>query len=181
MGNVKSCCLSLCPPNKDEEDEYGERARILNDPTDGTASEENYHNGLCSTDQIYGSMEDGSRNEPNNNWNRTLHKMAVNLIDVSTTYVSCLEPNEVQERQKLYQSKLSQLKPCFLLRSRQNRNKRLQTRKNDNIDYRKLQHLTPVNDDDRQLIANFANKISDAFYTSYLIELDEELVVQFDP
>lgn len=183
MGNIKSCCLHICPPNKEDEDEYNERTRILADPTDGTLSEDNYTHlgGSLNGEKYYGSMDEDSRNEQNNNWERTLHKMAVNLIDVSTAYVPTVEYGELLERKRFYQTRLTSMRSFFTLRSRQNRLKRQQTRRNEQVDYKRLAHVTNITDDDMDLICDASERIADAFHRGFVVQTHEQLLVEFDP
>lgn len=183
MGNVKSCCGSICPGSKDDEDEYGERARILSDPTDASAGDDPYVTGRCSTDVMSNTMDDSLLHTQNYSWNNTLMHLAQNLIDVGSLYVPSMEQSDLTERQKLYTTRLGQLKPVFALRSRQIRNKRHHSKANkgDQIDVRRLQHVCSIQEEDQKLINDFAQKVSDAFYSGYKVELDEQLVVQFNP
>jgi hypothetical protein len=182
MGNVKSCCASICPASKDDDDEYGERTRILADPTDSSGCDDPYATGRCSADPLSHALDDPLRHTHNYNWNNTLMHLAQNLIDVSSSYVPSIEPSDLIERQKLYTARLAQVKTVFALRSRQLRNRRASVRsKSDQIDVRRLQHVAPVSDDERRLITELALRVSDAFYSGYQVELDEQLVVQFNP
>lgn len=183
MGNIKSCCASICPPSKDDDDEYGERTRILSDPTDSSGVDDPYSNGRCSVDPLVNAMDDQMRHTHNYSWNNTLMQLAQNLIDVSSSYVPTIEQSDMAERQKLYTTRLNALKSSFGLRSRQVRAKRQSGSKlkSDQIDVRRLQHAAPVPEDERRLITELSQRVSDAFYSGYKIELDEQLVVQFNP
>lgn len=178
MGNLKSCCLQICPPSK-EEDPYGERARILSDPTEGRLSEDNYQIS-SSNERIYGTMDYGSKNsQTNNKWNRTLQKMTVNVIDVSTTYVPAMEQSELLERQKAYTNKINSSRLTFLLKNKQNRVKRLQRK--SNLDAKKLQVTESINVEDIIFMNQLSEKLADAVNRGFQIDIKEELVVQFNP
>jgi len=180
MGNYTSCCLQFCPPNKEnEEDPYGERARILSDPNDGRLSEDDYNINSSSEPGGYGTMSDHTKNNQTNKWNRTLQKMTVNVIDVSTTYIPAMEQSELLERQKAYANKIAGSKMQFTLKNKQNRQKRL-TRKT-NLDAKKLQVIESINVDDILFMNQLADRIADAVHRGFQIDVQEELVVQFNP
>ena len=179
MGNIKSCCLQICPPNKEnDEDPYGERTRILSDPTEGRLSEDDYQIS-SSNERIYGTMDYGSKNNQTNKWNRTLQKMTVNVIDVSTTYVPAMEQSELVERQKSYMNKIVNSKLVFILRNKQNKQKRLQRKAN--LDTKKLQITESINVDDILFMNQLTDKIADSVNRGFLIDVKEDLVVQFNP
>jgi len=179
MGNIKSCCLQFCPPNKENEDTYNERSRLLNDPTgSGRLSEDDQ---ISSTEGPYNSFS-GSynpKNNPSNKWSRTLQKMTVNVIDVSTAYVPAIEQSELLDRQKHYTNKIVSSKMVFSLKSKQNRQKRLQRK--STIDAKKIQVAESINVDDILFMNQLSEKISDAVYRGFQIDVKEELVVQFNP
>lgn len=183
MGNIKSCCLQICPPNKENEDPYNERARILSDPTaDGRLSEDEDYQIGSSNERIYGTMDGYGQknNHQSNKWNRTLQKMTVNVIDVSSTaYVPVMEQSELLERQKAYQNKINNSKIVFNLKSKQNRQKRLQRKQN--IDPKKLQANDSINVEDILFINQLSDKIADAVKRGFVIDVKEDLIVQFNP
>lgn len=176
MGNLKSCCLQFCPPTKDNEDPFDERTP-LRDPNENHLSEDDYHTSN-SNERIY-QRDYGTQNNQNNNWNRTLQKMTVSVIDISTTYVPAMEQSELLERQKAYSNKIVSSKMTFLLKNKQNRAKRLQRK--SNLDTKKLQVTESINVKDILFMNQLADKIADAVNRGFQIDVKEELIVQFNP
>lgn len=178
MGNLKSCCLQICPPNKENEDPYGERTRMLSDPTDGRLSEDDYQIN-SSNDRLYGTMSDyNSKNNQTTKWNRTLQKMTISVIDVSTAYVPAMEQSELLERQKAYTNKIISSKMLFMLKNKQNRQRRLQRRAH--LDAKKQQVTESINVDDILFMNQLTDKIADAVNRGFQIDIKEELVVHFN-
>ncbi|XP_053203088.1 uncharacterized protein LOC128387837 [Panonychus citri] len=196
MGNWSSCCL---PGNKNLDDGDGERTRILNDPTgDGRfVGEETCYTGdgvainsKQSTD--YGTINNGGskNNEQSNAWHRILNKMLANVIDVSAD-VPPVEQNEYTERTRLYQNKINQLRQPLYLKYRLSNNKltilngsgsgskRLIDNSSDLRDF-----PTPfktISEEDLTLTNLISDKTLIAVKKGYAVNIEEQLVVQFNP
>lgn len=181
MGNISSCCFA---GSKHEEDERDERERLLDNAAgDGMVNDRISINGdLTHSGHYgngYGTVMTDSRSE-SNAWNRTLNKMANSVIDVSSIEANSngIEPNEFQERQKLYTSKVVNSKICSILK-----NERLKGQPKQEAERRNFNNLLlePISTDDLFLINEFTEKTLEAIRTGFVVNVTEDLVVQFNP
>jgi hypothetical protein len=180
MGNLSSCCL----PGEKNEERDSERTRILEDPNET-------YTGECMPGSLTGpgvSRHTNYGTEPTSNgvkeetsaWNRTLHKMANNVIDVSTMDVPSLEQSEWMERQRTYTSKINQTKAPLVAR---NRPPKSSHKRGDSHDAHKKSALSaePISSQDMALINEFSDKSLAAVRKGFVVNVSEDLVVQFDP
>lgn len=181
MGNLISCCFGV----KNEEDERDERERLLDHAAgDGMVHERTSLNGdLTHSSNFgngYGTVTAPDGRLESNAWNRTLNKMANKVIDVSSIEAnsSGIEPNEFQERQKLYSSKVVNSKIPSILK-----NERLKTQPKFESERKIFNNLLlePISTDDLFLINEFAEKTLEAIRTGFVVNVTEDLVVQFNP
>jgi len=184
MGNLSSCCL----PGDRSDGASGERQGLLVNPVDGqTGDTYGSHYSYPGSHAINSNSVPGSGNAVGNGGakfeqnalNRTLHKMAINVIDVATMDVASLEQSEWMDRQKVYGNRVGQIKTPLLLRSRQQRLTNQHQRRNQSAEER--QHLEPISAEDIALINEFSERSSRAVKNGFVINVKEDLVVQFDP
>lgn len=172
MGNISACCL----PSK-KEDPTSERARILDNPVDDTLSSDYSPQGdnYNSFNSNYGSVADSGLRQEQNQLNRTLHKMANQVIDVTSVDTSHVEQSEYMERQRIYQNKLPLLRTPHL-RSTPTQNVR-RKKAPDAVKF----NFDPISEEDLNLINEFSEKSARAVKQGFVIKSDEDLVVQFNP
>lgn len=116
MGNVKSfCCREDTLSDYDEQDE---RHRILY-PTCGEFYNESNNSGSTNQDNLsYGSTNNynDSKTYEQSALDRIYQRMAANLIDVAPGDSMVIQQAEYLERQKIYQTKLAQIRSSLSLR-----------------------------------------------------------------
>lgn len=212
-----SLCSSCFKSSKDEEGE--ERDRLLQNPAEVPADRTSFngnlapsntslghmaggdvggaYSGFYQRDQTYGSMtvdtaSNGNKNE-SSAWNRTLDKMASNVIDVSTIEIpsNVIEQSEWVERQKVYSSKVASSKVPIILKNKRGVKNTVvnvaasSSPSNLTISSETINRLKsaadPIDQDDLALIREFSEKSLQAFKTGFVINIKEDLVVQFDP
>ena len=190
MGNWSSCCL---PGDKNSEDGESERTRILNDPTagedccypnDGVAI-----NSKESTN--YGTINNGGNksNEQIAAWHRILNKMQANVIDVCNVDVPPVQQNEYAERTRLYQNRINQLRqPLFLKYRLPNKSSSIN---GPGSGYKRLtdiassqrdsSYFKSISEQDLSLINEISDRTLIAVKKGYIVNIEEDLVVQFNP
>lgn len=148
-------------------------------------------------DTSYGSVTDGPANgnkSETSAWNRTLDNMANKVIDVSTldSFSNALEQNEVIEKQNVYARKVQQQQSKIQAILKNTRGVRTSP-KVGLTSPSNVSHLTseainrlksaadPIDQDDLALIREFSEKSIQAFKTGFVVNVKEDLVVQFDP
>ena len=91
---------------------------------------------------------------------------------------SGIEPNEFQERQKLYSSKVVNSRIPSILK-----NERLKTQPKFESERKIFNNLLlePISPDDLFLINEFTDKTLEAIRTGFVVNVTEDLVVQFNP
>lgn len=121
MGNVKSFC---CKDTASEVDDREERSRILSETCEGqNGSWDDLYSSSASGVSHQDTPSYGSINTSNANkieqsaLNKIIQKMASNVIDVAPGEPLVLQPIEVNERQKAYQTKINQIKVQLTLKS----------------------------------------------------------------
>lgn len=186
MGNFSSCCM---PNDKQEDEHHNENARLLHNPAEPSIDDGSViGNGLLTnTREVpggYGTNGDanGAKQETSA-WNRTLHKMVNNVIDVSTIVpASTLEQGDWLERQRAYSSKINQTKVSSILRN-QRQQKLLRSEPGQDSKSSKAvgQALEPISANDYALISEFSEKSLQAIKQGFVVNINEDLVVQFNP
>lgn len=127
MGNA--CCK--CTSKDDDDDNY-DRSHIIssdnnqydtqpiprgrNGSSGGREFYMNFNNGPYNTNDVipYGSFSCGNKTPEQAALDRIYHKLALNLIDVAPGETMIIQPAEICERQKAYQSRLSKLEGQLL-------------------------------------------------------------------
>lgn len=182
MGSLFSCCFA----SRKDEDAVDERERLLTDPTEVPADRTSlqgddpaaYQQRFGGDVRDYGTMGNGSKQETSA-WNRTLEKMASDVIDVSTIEASSntLEQSEWMERSRMYAHKVATSRVGSILKST-TRGKSLP--KND-IRSAMDQAFVPIPNDDLTLIQELSEAAVLAVRNGFVVRSDEQLIVQFDP
>ncbi|KAI1309490.1 Cell cycle and apoptosis regulator protein 2 [Halotydeus destructor] len=179
MGNFSSCCL----PDK-RDDLRDETDRLLHNPAEAISDGTSINGHIVpihSSD--YGSIPCQSNKPESNAWTETLHKMASNVIDVSTMEVpaTTIEQSDWIDRQRAYAAKINQTKVSSILRSQ--RQQKLVLKGDNIVDYKKLasQLPDPISVDDLALINEFSEKSLNAITSGFVVTSSEDLVVQFNP
>lgn len=182
MGNILSpCCL---PGDKNLDDSVNERTRILSDPAEGRMSNDE---GGQSSDfgngkdvPTYGTMQNGSKNDKSNAWLKTMNKMANNVIDVSIIDMAPMEHNETHERSRVYTNRINQLKNPILLKFRlQSKSNKINTSKR--LDSNEYHKMNGINQEDINLISSTLDESIAAIKKGFVILIQDDLVVQFNP
>jgi len=120
-------------------------------------------------------------------WNRTLEKMANNVIDVSTIDISSanMEPSELVERQKQYAAKVAASKVNQLLKKQRLKTSIASSPSTLSLSKDTITRLRaaadPIDQDDLTLLREFSEKTVNAYKSGFLISVKDDLVVQFDP
>lgn len=178
MGNISNCCM----PNDKQEERNDETDRLLHNPADGVCDGSSINGINAIKEPAYGTIEanvDGAKQE-SNAWNRTLHDMANKVIDVSTMEVpaSTIEQSDWLERQRAYSAKINQTKVSSILKyQRQQRLNRGDSGKSANS----TQLPEPISSLDLVLMNDFSEKSLQAIKQGFVVSINEELVVQFNP
>lgn len=185
MGNLSSCCL----PNDKSEERREEGERLLHNPAEalGDGTSLNGHvTVIGNRDQLpsYGATETKGERQESSAWNRTLHKMATKVIDVSTMEVSAstIEQGDWIERQRLYASRINQTRISAILRKQ--REQKLMG-KGDGLPESKNKNFNvsfePISAQDIALINEFSDRSLQAIKQGFVVSVNEDLVVQFNP
>lgn len=182
-----SLCTSCFGGNK--EDDTVERERLLQDPTEIPADRTSLlgddptvlQRGEATGSSSYGTMNgSGTKHTSETSaWNRTLEKMASDVIDVSTieSQNNPIEQSEWMERSRVYASKVANSRVGSILRTV------YQPKSVPKNDFKLAldQAFRPVSDEDISLINEFSAAALNAVRQGFVVRTDEQLIVQFDP
>lgn len=105
-------------------------------------------------------------------WNRSLHKMAMTVIDVNS-FDNC-DQIECREKQTFYASKLSEIKiHC----DGDDKSGKIKTKKNIS---KNLVNKAKINTDDLLLINGIANLSRECLQNAFQIQYNESIIAEFD-
>lgn len=182
MGNISSCCM----PGDKPGDERSEETEPLCNPTAAVYDGGSVNGTLISPTREYGTSGgmNSSKSEASA-WNRTLHKMASNVIDVSTMEVpaSTIEQSDWIDRQRAYTAKINQSKVTSILKSH-TKQPRPGKGTDSPADTRRpaATHVPePISATDLALINEYSDKSLTAVKNGFVVSVNEDLVVQFNP
>jgi hypothetical protein len=194
MGNLCASCFGL----RKREDESAENERLLQDPTQvpedrtsltGDQSYLSPYSGPGGTNgaaagggggdvRDYGTMNGNNKSQQEtSSWNRTLEKMAADVIDVSTITTSTIEQSEWQDRSRMYANRVANSRVGSILK---NMNVPKPLPKNE-LREAITQAFEPMHEEDLSLINHFSEAALNAVRQGFVIRSNEQIIVQFDP
>ena len=180
MGNICPCFGS-----RKDESNGEEQDRLLNDPTEVPADRTSLLGDdpavLQRDSRDYGTMNGSSSNhKPEvSAWNRVLEKMASDVIDVSTIEAqnNPIEQSEWMERSRMYANKVANSRVGSILKSACRPKPAPKVDLSSAID----QAFEPISESDLAMINEFSEAAVNAVKSGFVVNIDEDLIVQFDP
>lgn len=141
-----------------------ERSAAAKDPTSGL--------GIIDHEETSTTLEgDDDRRRQSKSWNRSLHRMALSVIDISSFETTNYDAKEYDERTKLYASRLDEVKPIS------NSNK-LKSKKS--WDPKTIVSKGKISSEDMNLIEEVAEKSLHAV-NNFTVHSDQSVVQPFQP